>query len=157
MISQPPLWLEVIQAVAAVATTIGVLVALYVAVIREPRKATEERRHHRAQMDALHRAERERVAAQARRVVPSCARTPIVGDTWWAVRIDNASNAVTTILEVDVTALDVNGFEVSHGCTQAPLVTCLNRLITWCHADPSCHDPWTKTKSASDQLLAWLG
>lgn len=34
MISQPPLWLEVIQAVAAVATTIGVLVALYVAVMR---------------------------------------------------------------------------------------------------------------------------
>jgi hypothetical protein len=82
-------------------------------------------------MDALHRAERERVAAQARRVVPSCARTPMVGDTWWAVRIDNASNAVTTILEVDVTALDVNIFEVSHGCTQAPPSATRHLLNEW--------------------------
>jgi hypothetical protein len=110
----------VIQAVAAIATTIGVLVALYVAVIREPRKTAEERRHHRAQMDALHRAESERVAAQARKVVPSCIRTPMFGDSWWTVRIDNASSAVTTILAVDVVALDANDFEVAHGCSQAP-------------------------------------
>jgi hypothetical protein len=59
-LDQPPLWLQVIQAVAAIATTFGVLIALYVAAIREPRKAAEERRHHIAQMDAQHRAERER-------------------------------------------------------------------------------------------------
>lgn len=118
-VNQPPEWLQVTQATAAVATTIGVLIALYIAVVREPRKAAEERRHHVAQMDALHRAERERVAAQARKVVPSCVRTPMFGDSWWTVKVDNASNAVTTNLAVDVSALDTNGFEVPHGCRKA--------------------------------------
>ncbi len=116
---QPPLLIQVIQAAAAIATTFGVLIALYVTAIREPRKATEERRHHMAQMDALHRAERERVAAQARKVLPACVRTPMFGESSWTVRIDNASNAVTTILAVDVTALDINGIEVPHCCSQA--------------------------------------
>jgi hypothetical protein len=119
VVGQPALWLQVTQAVAAIATTIGVLIALYVAAIREPRKAAEERRHHLAQMNALHRAERERVAAQARKILPSCVRTPTFGDSSWTVRIDNASNAVTRLLAVDVTALDINGFEVPHGCSQA--------------------------------------
>ena len=64
-VGQPPLWLLVIQAVAAIATTIGVLIALYVAAIREPRKASEERRHHIAQMNALHRAKTERFGSAA--------------------------------------------------------------------------------------------
>jgi hypothetical protein len=68
-VGQPPVWLQMTQAAAAIATTIGVLIALYVAAIREPRKAADERRHHVAQMNALHRSERERVAAQARKVV----------------------------------------------------------------------------------------
>lgn len=97
-VNQIPLWLQEIQATAAIATPIGVLIALYVAAIREPRKAAEERRHHLAQMDVLHRVERERVAAQARKVVSSCVRTPMFGDSWWTVRIDNASKAVATIL-----------------------------------------------------------
>jgi hypothetical protein len=50
--SQSPLWLQVIQATGAIATTVGVLIALYIAVIRDPREASEERRHHVAQMDA---------------------------------------------------------------------------------------------------------
>ena len=41
------------------------------------------------------------------------------GDSWWAVRIDNASNAVTTIVAGDVKAIDVNGIEVPDGCRQA--------------------------------------
>jgi len=118
-VSQPPHWLYVAQATGAVATTIGVLVALYIAVVREPRKDASERRHHAAQIDALHRAERERVAAQARKVVPSYVRTPMFGDSWWTVRIDNASNAMTTLLAVEVTALDTNGFEIIGGCRQA--------------------------------------
>jgi hypothetical protein len=32
------LWLQGTQAIAAIATTLGVLIALYVAVVREPRK-----------------------------------------------------------------------------------------------------------------------
>ena len=112
-VSQPPHWLSVAQATGAVATTIGVLIALYIAAIREPRKDAAERRHRGAQIDSLHRAEKERVAAQARKVVPSCVRTPMFGDSWWTVRIDNASNAMTTLLAVEVTALDTNGFEVT--------------------------------------------
>lgn len=45
--NQLPLWLQEIQAVAAIATTIRVLIALYVAVVREPRKAAEERKRHK--------------------------------------------------------------------------------------------------------------
>jgi hypothetical protein len=130
---QPPQWLQVAQATGAVATTIGVLIALYIAAIREPRKAAEERRHHMAQLDALHRAEKERISAQARRVVPSCSRTPMFGDAWWAVRIDNASNALTTILAVEVTALDTDGVEIPGGCRQAydtmPLDQVVDRSI----------------------------
>jgi hypothetical protein len=70
-------------------------------------------------MNALHRVHVDRIEAQARRVVPSRGRIPIFGDLWWTVRIDNASNTMTTILAVDVTALDTNGFEVLGGCRQA--------------------------------------
>jgi hypothetical protein len=118
-VNQLPFWLEEVQAIAAVATTVGVLVALYVATIREPRKAAEERRRHKAQMDALRQAHRKRIAAQARKVVPSCARTPILDGSWWTVRIDNASDAMTTILAVEVKAIDASGFEVPDGCKQA--------------------------------------
>jgi len=118
-VNQLPLWLQETQAIAAVATTIGVLIALYVAVVREPRKAAEQRKRHKAQIDALRRVQGKRVAAQARKVVPSCVRTPMFGDSWWTVRIDNTSNAVTTILAVDVEAIDANGIEVPDGCKQA--------------------------------------
>jgi hypothetical protein len=132
-VNQLPLWLQEIQAIAAVATTVGVLIAVYVAVIREPRKAAEERRRHKARMDALHRARRKRLAAQARKVVPTCVRTPMFGGSCWTVRIDNASNAVTTILAVDVKAIYLNGFEVPDGCRQAsnamPLDQAFDRSI----------------------------
>jgi hypothetical protein len=111
-VGQPPVWLQVTQAVAAVATTFGVLIALYIAAIREPRKAADDRRHHVAQLNALHRAERERIAAQARKVLPACVRSPMFGETSWTVRIDNASSAVTTILAVDVAAVDADGLDV---------------------------------------------
>lgn len=82
-----PQWLQVVQAVAAVATTVGVLIALYIAVVRDPRNASQEQRHHVERMDALHRIKKERAAAQARKVVPSCGRIPMFGDSWWMVRI----------------------------------------------------------------------
>jgi hypothetical protein len=114
--SQTPLWLQVIQAVGATATTIGVLIALYIAVIRDPRQASEEHEHHVAQMNLLHRAEAARITAHARKVLPSCVRTPATGDSSWAVRIDNASNAVAVILAVEVGASDDDGLDVPGGC-----------------------------------------
>jgi len=53
-----PTWYVVVQSAASVATTIGVLTALYVAVVREPRKADEERKRREVEMEALKRAER---------------------------------------------------------------------------------------------------
>jgi hypothetical protein len=117
--SQSPSWLQVIQAVGAIATTIGVLTALYIAAIRDPRKDAAERNHHAAQISELRAAERERIAAQARRVVPTCHRTPMFGDNWWTVRIDNTSNSEATLLAVSIAAVDANGLEVPNGCRVA--------------------------------------
>jgi hypothetical protein len=119
LVNQLPLWLQGIQAIAAVATTLGVLIALYVAVVREPKKAAEQRERRKAQIETLRRAASRRVAAQARKVVPSCVRAPMFGESWWIVRVDNASNAVVTILAVDVAAIDARGNEVPDGCKQA--------------------------------------
>jgi hypothetical protein len=129
VVNQTSLWLQEVQAIAAVATTVGVLIALYVATIREPRKAAEEGRRHKAQMDALRRAHRKRVAAQARKVIPSCARTPMFGASWWTVTIDNASNAMTTILAVEVKAKNTNGLEVPDGCQQVSSRTTLDQAF----------------------------
>jgi hypothetical protein len=43
----------------------------------------------------------------------------MLGDSCWTVRIDNTSNEVTTILAVDVKAIDANGIEVPDGCRPA--------------------------------------
>jgi hypothetical protein len=80
------LWLKEIQAIEVVATTIGVLTALYIAVVRDPRKASQEHRHHLERMNALHQVHEYRIEAQARKVVPSCGRIPIFGDSWWSRR-----------------------------------------------------------------------
>jgi hypothetical protein len=118
-VSQMALRLQEIQAIGAVATTIGVLTALYIAVIRDPRKASQEHRHHLERMNALHRVHMDRIEAQARKVVPFCGRIPMFGDSWWTVRIDNVSNTMATMLAVDIKALDANGFEVLGGCRPA--------------------------------------
>ena len=127
--SQTPLWLQEVQAVAGIATTIGVLIALYIAAIREPRKDAAERKHHAAQIDALHRADQARIAAQARKVLPSCVKTPMFGDSSWTVKIDNASDAVVTILGVDVAAFDANGIEKTHGCSRATGVAPVDQVF----------------------------
>jgi hypothetical protein len=106
------------QGIGSAATTIGVLTALYIAVIRDPRKASQEHIHHLERLNALYSVKKERIGAQARKVVPSCGRIPMFGDSWWTVRIDNASNTMATILALGVTALDANGFEVPGGCAQ---------------------------------------
>jgi hypothetical protein len=53
--NQTPVWLQEVQALAGIATTMGVLIALYIAAIREPRKDAAERRHHAAQIAAPRR------------------------------------------------------------------------------------------------------
>lgn len=116
--SSPP-WLQLIQAIGGIATTVGVLTALYIAVVRDPREAFEAHRQHLEQVAALQRAKAERAAAHARKLLPSCARAPILGDSWWTVRVENSSAAPITILSIEVTAIDTNGIEVADGCRPA--------------------------------------
>jgi hypothetical protein len=52
--SQSPQWIQITQAIGSVATTIGVLTALYIAVIRDPRKASQEHIHHLERLNALY-------------------------------------------------------------------------------------------------------
>lgn len=117
--SQSPSWLPMIQATGSIATAVGVLIALYIAVIRDPREASAEHRHHLAQMEAIHRAKIERFGAQARKLVPTCVRTPMLGDSWWIVRVDNAGHAAATVHGIVVAAMDSNGIEVPDGCRRA--------------------------------------
>ena len=65
--NQTPMWLQEVQALAGIATTMGVLIALYIAAIREPRKDAAERRHHAAQIDALRRAAPNRLVSRLKR------------------------------------------------------------------------------------------
>ncbi len=105
--SQVPGWLQIVQSTA---TTVGVLLALYVAVWREPRKARDDRKNraiqgdaererHDAQIAALRQAEDERLAAQARRIVPAIFRGNVFSNTLWNVRIDNASTDTVSFIE----------------------------------------------------------
>jgi hypothetical protein len=152
------LWLQEIQAIGALATTIGVLTALYIAVIRDPRKASQEHRHHLERMNALHRVHMDRLEAQARKVVPSCGRIPMFGDSWWTVRIDNASNTMARILTVDVTALDASGFEISGGCRQSnnsvPFDRAFDRAVRAAQAESLRGDHVPVIKQAIRDALA---
>jgi hypothetical protein len=51
------------------------------------------------------------------------------GGSWWTVGIDNASNAMTTILAVEVQAIDTNGLEVLDGCKQVDNTTTLDQVF----------------------------
>jgi hypothetical protein len=122
-LSASPTWLQMTQAASAIATTVGVLIALYIALVREPRQAFEAHKHHVARMGELRRIKSERFGAQARKLVPSCVRTPMLGAASWAVRIDNSSNKAVTILKVAVAAVDPDGVEVPDCCRQVDHTT----------------------------------
>ena len=163
--SQLSHWLQLIQAAAAVATTIGVVTALYIAMIREPRKNAAEHRRHVAQLNELHRDKDERAGAQARKVVPHAERTPMFGETWWTVRIENGSNALTTLLRVDVHALDVDGLEVARGCEPAngtmTVDQALERSVRAILSDPRMGDhdgrlPGTVQHAMRDALVGHI-
>lgn len=124
-----PSWLQILQAVGNIATAVGVLTALYIAVIRDPKATTAEHKDHVARMEALHRARTERFEAQARKLVASSTRTPMLGDTWWAVRVDNSSSRVTTLLRVDVAAIDAAGVVIPGGCRQVENTKSVDKAV----------------------------
>jgi hypothetical protein len=126
-LSTVPTWLAVTQSTA---TTLGVLIALYIAAWREPRKARAERAEsdrkaqierdrHDEQMSALLRAENDRIAAQARKVVPTAVPTSVFGKGMWSVKVSNLSNAPITDLGVRVVAIDAQGTAIPDACEQA--------------------------------------
>lgn len=125
--SQIPAWLEI---TTSVASTVGVLAALYVAVWREPhkaradreerdRQAIEDRKRYADQMAALQRAEDDRIAAQARKIVPEIASGDRFGENIWLAHIQNASTGVINDLRVVVTAYDDQNMEVADGVRKA--------------------------------------
>lgn len=79
-------------------------------------QAIVERERFEKQIDALERAENDRLAAQARRVVPTFLRASEVIPNLWHVRIDNWSTEVISALQVEVSAVDHEGNQVPGGC-----------------------------------------
>lgn len=129
-----PPWLQYGEALGqtfgALATAIGVLIALGVAVWWEPRKAREERserssqaieeaKRHREQLAELRRAENDRLAAQARRITVAIRKADILVERIWHVGIKNTSSDAISGLRVRVTARDGSGTIVEDGCRRA--------------------------------------
>lgn len=113
--TQIPFWLEVTQPIA---TTTGVLIALAVALWNVSQNRAE-RKDRSVQLAALDRAEQDRIAAQARKVVPTLVRATIFGPDMWSIKVSNHSNAVVTELHVDVEGVDGNGNPIENSCTPA--------------------------------------
>ncbi len=126
---QVPVELLITQSVA---TTIGVLIALAVAVLtyvkmrqdrkRDDERAREDRDRYETQLATLQRAERDRIEAQARRIVPTTFPAEMFGPNVWTVRVVNSSSAPITELGVQVVAFDADGKEVENGLTKSSAV-----------------------------------
>ncbi|TWS20212.1 hypothetical protein FK529_08845 [Tsukamurella asaccharolytica] len=126
---QVPVELLITQSVA---TTIGVLIALAVAVLtyvkmrqdrkRDDERAREDRDRYETQLATLQRAERDRIEAQARRIVPTVFPAEMFGPNVWTVRVVNSSSAPITELGVQVVAFDADGKEVENGLTKSSAV-----------------------------------
>ncbi|KGI69922.1 hypothetical protein MJO55_23620 [Mycolicibacterium rufum] len=79
----------------------------------------QERIDRRAELNALQKAERDRIAAQARRIVPEITRSAFFGEDVWLGNIQNNSTGAITGLRVAVSAVDEEGKPVSDGYRKA--------------------------------------
>jgi len=123
--SPVPDWLQISAAAATTLGAVGVVIALVTFAIQRltTRKEREERanqaeidrQRHDAQIAALRQAEDDRLAAQARRIVPAIFRGNVVSNTLWNLRIDNYSTDVVSNIEVDIIIHGGNGKAVPHG------------------------------------------
>ncbi|AWG64785.1 hypothetical protein DDT46_13930 [Mycobacteroides abscessus] len=124
-----PDWLQVTAAVATTLGAIGVLVAAgtfwwQLRKARNEREASAEqakvdRQRHEEQIAALQRSEDDRLAAQARRIVPSTFRARTKDQSYWHVKIENLSTEVITELSVEISATDADGNAIPNGYVQA--------------------------------------
>ena len=120
-------WATVLGVVGVIAAVIG----LAIQVSRSRTEAQErekqaviERERFEKQIAALRQTEDDRLAAQARKVVPSIRRAdPMYGPNTWTVRIHNKSTDVINDLSVLVTALDDKGNAIDDACHREENVT----------------------------------
>ncbi|ORA20770.1 hypothetical protein BST12_14280 [Mycobacterium angelicum] len=84
---------------------------------REDRKTRDrtELQRHEAQIAVLRQAEDDRLAAQARRIVPAIFRGDVVSNTLWNLRVDNWSTDVVSDMKIDIIICDRAGNTVPHG------------------------------------------
>lgn len=120
-----PDWLQIAEAVGQAVGTLAVLIAL--AALwwqfrkdrgdRDAREAQviEDAKRHDAQIAALRQAEDDRLAAQARWVIPAAYRGNAFSPTLWNLRIDNGSIGAISNLKVTIIIKDANGNVVPHG------------------------------------------
>ena len=121
--NQTPVWLQEVQALAGIATTMGVLIALYIAAIREPRKdaaerSTAKRPDIRAATDALNPANKELAARAAEQVLGQQPGTMPFGPEAYAM---HALNGV--LAELATGTVEHGGWDIylPHAAMQSAL------------------------------------
>lgn len=113
-----PDWLQVAVAWASVLGSIGVVVAVAAFWVQWFR-SKQERTDRTLELATLQKAEKDRIAAQARRIVPEITKSAFFGENIWLGHIRNNSTGAISSLRVVVTAVDNDGKEVSDGFGKA--------------------------------------
>lgn len=120
-----PPWLQIAESVGQALGTISVFIAVVALAIqwfssRKERQqqaddAKTDRERHEAQLAAFRQAEDDRLAAQARRVVPAIFRAHFANPSIWNVTINNWGVDAISGLNVEIVIVDQNGQKVSGG------------------------------------------
>ncbi|WP_142393941.1 hypothetical protein [Mycobacterium kansasii] len=140
-----PDWLQILAAAGTALGSLGVIAALITVAIswvrgREQRQqsaqqAVIDRERHEAQLAAFRQAEDDRLAAQARRVIPSIIPasfvTPGASPSVWNIQIANWSNDAISRLQVEIDVLDTNGEKVFGGYRLADRVSLGESMMTF--------------------------
>lgn len=113
-----PDWLQIAVACASVLGSVGVIVALATFWFQWS-KSKQERIDRNAELAALQRAEDDRIAAQARKIVPEIANSALFGEDIWLAHLQNTSTGAVNQLKVVVEARDSEGNVVEDGIVKA--------------------------------------
>ncbi|MBN7560483.1 hypothetical protein [Mycobacteroides abscessus] len=113
-----PDWLQIAVACASLLGSIGVIVAVATFWFQWS-KSKQERIDRKAELAALQRAEDDRIAAQARKIVPEIANSALFGEDIWLAHVQNASTGAVSQLKVVVEARDSDGNVVEDGIAKA--------------------------------------
>lgn len=113
-----PDWLQILAALGTALGALGVIAALITVAVqwfgsREERKERADQAD--AQLKAFRQAEDDRLAAQARRVVPIPIRASFLNPSIWNVTINNWGIDAISGLHVEIVIVDQNGQTISGG------------------------------------------